>query len=406
MLSGVGIPFRTLADQLCVGTQSGVAISIVRWGPTVPEETTDLPSQGEVEQALLSLLQARNEPLRPADAYEALATEFGLSDEMRQRTMENSARNHWENRVQWARNELVKAKVIASRPRGLWALTETQQSGEDWSEDEVRALVADYFDMLAAETEHRPYSKTEHRNRLMTLVRRSYGSIERKHMNVSAVLKEHGYPYIDGYKPFPNYQRAVLPAFVLPHLVNVGDDLDRAIETPAKELPSDTGLFVPPPAGGVRMPAPSDPIARRFDVAERDARNRALGTAGEEFIIEIERKRLLDGGRNDLCDEVELVSRTEGDGLGYDIRSRDLSGEVIFIEVKTTRSDEHAPFFLTETERRVAAQLGSAYKLYRVFNFGKEPSIFVLSGPLEGSVTLQPTAYRAGVLPGLQALEP
>ncbi|MEI3804063.1 DUF3883 domain-containing protein [Agrobacterium sp. CCNWLW32] len=365
------------------------------------EEIMDLPSQGEVEQALLSLLQARNQPLRPADVYEALAEEFGLSEELRQRTMENSARNHWENRVQWARNELVKAKVIASRPRGLWALTESQQSGEDWSEDEVRALVADYFEMLTAEIQHLEYSKTEHRNRLMGLVRRSYGSIERKHMNVSAILKEHGYPYIDGYKPYPNYQRAVLPAIVLPHLVTLGDDLDRSLPTPITKLPSGADLFVPPPADGVRIPAPSDPIARRFDVAERDARNRALGTAGEEFVIEIERQRLVDGGRSDLCSEVELVSKTKGDGLGYDIRSRDLSGDILFIEVKTTRSDEHAPFFLTENERRVAAQLGPAYKLYRVFNFGKEPNIFVLSGPLEGSVTLQPTAYRVGIVPGL-----
>ncbi|WDR00860.1 DUF3883 domain-containing protein [Devosia sp. J2-20] len=367
----------------------------------MPDEKTDLPSQGEVERALLSLLQARNQPLRPADAYEALAKEFGLSEDMRQRTMENSGRNHWENRVQWARNELVKAKVIASRPRGLWTLTELQQSGEDWSENEVRALVADYFEMLTAEIQHRAYSKTEHRNRLMALVRRSYGSIERKHMNVSAILKEHGYPYIDGYKPYTNYQRAVLPAIVLPHLVNLGDDLDRSVPTPIAELPNRTDLFVPPPAGGVTIPAPSDPIARRFDVAERDARNRALGSAGEEFVIEVERQLLVDGGRSDLLGEVELVSITEGDGLGYDIRSRDLSGNTVFIEVKTTRSDEHAPFFLTENERRVAAQLGSAYKLYRVFNFGKEPNIFVLSGPLEGSVSLQPTAYRVGLLPVL-----
>ncbi|MBU0739517.1 MAG: DUF3883 domain-containing protein [Alphaproteobacteria bacterium] len=364
----------------------------------MPDAITDLPSQGEVEQALLNLLQTRNQPIRPADAYETLAKEFGLSDEMRQRTMENSARNHWENRVQWARNELVKAKVIASRPRGLWALIASQQSGEDWSEAEVRALVEDYFEMLTAEILHRQYSKTEHRDRLMTQIRRSYGSIERKHMNVSAILKEHGYPYIDGYKPYPNYERAMLPAIVLPHLVNLGDDLDRSLPAPVTELPRGAELFVSPPAEGVRIPSLSDPIARRFDVAERDARNRALGAAGEEFVIEIERQRLVDGGRSDLCGDVEHVSRTEGDGLGYDIRSRDLSGDIVFIEVKTTRSDEHAPFFLTENERRVAAQLGPAYKLYRVFNFGKEPRVFVLSGPLEGSVTLQPVSYRVGVL--------
>ena len=362
-------------------------------------EVIDLPSQSEVEQALLHLLQARDQPITPAEAYEALAREFDLSPETRQRTMEKSVRNHWENRVQLARNELVKAKVIASRPRGLWALTASQQSGEDWSDEEVRALVADYFEMLEAEVQHRHYSKTEHRNRLMTIVKRSYGSIERKHMNVSAVLKEHGYPFIDGYKPYFNYQRNILPAIVLPHLLEGGDNLDKFLPASTNRLPQIVEVFVSPPAEGVRIPSPSDPIARKFDVAKRDANNRALGLAGEEFVMEIERQRLVDGGRSDLCHKVELVSNTEGDGLGYDIRSRTLNDDVLYIEVKTTRSDEHAAFFLTENERRVAAQLGTAYKLYRVFDFGKEPKIFVLSGPLEDSVTLQPTVYRVGISP-------
>jgi hypothetical protein len=37
------------------------------------------------------------------------------------------------------------------------------QTGKDWSENEVRLVVADYFDMLAAELLGNAYKKSEHR---------------------------------------------------------------------------------------------------------------------------------------------------------------------------------------------------------------------------------------------------
>ena len=78
---------------------------------------------------------------------------------------------------------------------------------DDWTEAEVTLIVADYFDMLRAELLGLPYSKAEHRHRLSPkLNRRSDGSIEFKHQNISAVLVNMGLPYIDGYKPRGNFQ--------------------------------------------------------------------------------------------------------------------------------------------------------------------------------------------------------
>jgi hypothetical protein len=78
---------------------------------------------------------------------------------------------------------------------------------EDWSRPEAEAIVADYFGMLADELRGTPYRKSEHRNRLIPLLRgRSAGSVERKHQNISAILIESGFPYISGYKPLRNYQ--------------------------------------------------------------------------------------------------------------------------------------------------------------------------------------------------------
>ena len=76
-----------------------------------------------------------------------------------------------------------------------------------WSREEVEAAVADYFDMLARELRGEPFNKAQHNRMLQRLLNnRSHGAIERKHQNISAILIELGYPYIDGYKPLGNYQ--------------------------------------------------------------------------------------------------------------------------------------------------------------------------------------------------------
>ncbi len=83
---------------------------------------------------------------------------------------------------------------------------------KDWSDREIGAIVRDYFVMLEHEQMGRAYSKAEHRRVLMRVVRRSKGSIERKHMNISAVMKDLQLPHIRGYKPYRNYQRALYEA--------------------------------------------------------------------------------------------------------------------------------------------------------------------------------------------------
>ena len=76
-----------------------------------------------------------------------------------------------------------------------------------WSPVEVAACVADYFEMLALEIDGVAFSKADRRRALIRrLVDRSEGSIERKHMNVSAVLVANGLRHIDGYKPLGHGQ--------------------------------------------------------------------------------------------------------------------------------------------------------------------------------------------------------
>lgn len=82
---------------------------------------------------------------------------------------------------------------------------EVVRIGEDWSEDEVNAAVAAYFDMLASEARQVPYNKSALNSALrQKLTSRSKSSIELKHQNISAVLQSLELPFIPGYKPRGN----------------------------------------------------------------------------------------------------------------------------------------------------------------------------------------------------------
>lgn len=84
-----------------------------------------------------------------------------------------------------------------------------------------------------------------------------------------------------------------------------------------------------------------------------------------------ERWYLRSQGRADLAENVEWVSDTRGDGLGYDILSFDpATGTEIYIEVKTTNCGPDFPSYASLTEIDACIELGSRY---RVFNFSTAP---------------------------------
>jgi hypothetical protein len=100
-------------------------------------------------------------------------------------------------------------------------------------------------------------------------------------------------------------------------------------------------------------------------------------------------------GKNDLAKKVAWVLEDEVDGLGYDIVSYEDDGAEIYIKVKTTKGSIDTPFFVSEDERRVAAAQAAAFRLYRVFGYGKGRKIYRLAGPLEPKLKLEPANYRA-----------
>jgi hypothetical protein len=282
------------------------------------------------------------------------------------------------------------------------------RTGQDWSEAEVERTVADYFEMLRKELLCLGYSKTEHRRSLMPLLAgRSEGSVEFKHQNISGVLVGMGLPYIEGYKPRGNFQ-LLLAESVAAFLDARPDLLDQMRQAPLvcpatlPDLkPFSLGDVVEDPPEKIYLPnRPGKPWlslkGRRIDFAERDAANRRLGELGEEFALWYERRRLGAAGRDDLAARVRWVAHDIGDGLGFDILSFDeADGSDRYVEVKATGLGKYFRFLVTDLERRCSEDVADRFRLYRVFDAGRRPRLYILPGPLGQSCDLHPTLYQA-----------
>ena len=268
--------------------------------------------------------------------------------------------------------------------------------GKPWSDDELDAIVADYFAMLEAELAGQHYVKSRHSAALMAQIGRTHRSVEFKHQNISAVLDELGMPWISGYIPKRNYQNAIFGA------------IDRYLSAHPAALEPHAGLaaaapppidiFVPPPKldpEPASMPEELRRLIRKFDPAQRDHRNRSLRRAGEALVVEVERHQLRNAERSDLAEKVKWIAADEGDGAGYDVLSFTMSGNPRLIEVKTTNGSARTPFFLTRNECAVANERPSEWQIYRVYEFAKAPRIFTVSPPLENSVRLRPETWQA-----------
>lgn len=294
--------------------------------------------------------------------------------------------------------------------KGEEASEEEKPAHKDWTEEEVGLIVGDYFTMLEKELLGKPFSKTDHRRSLAPkLAGRSDGSIEFKHANISAVLTGLGLPYIEGYKPRGNYQSLLAeeveafldknPTFmeqlagaptINPDKAPAPDvlDLDKIIEDPPAEIigPKETGKPWLSRKG------------RKIDFAQRDALNRQLAKLGEQFVVHLERHRLLLTGRDDLSQRVMWVAVEIGDGLGFDVLSFDDQDESEkLIEVKTTGLGKFFPFYVTGNEVRCSEDMTDKFHLFRVFDFGRTPRVYILTGSLKSTCQLEPTQYRATI---------
>jgi hypothetical protein len=182
-------------------------------------------------------------------------------------TLDPALRKQIENTLQTSSD----ASALYDKIAAVGALSASEG---DWTADELDAVVSDYRVMLRDELSGTDYNKSSHRRALQTRVRRSQGSIEFKHQNISAVLEEIGLPWIKGYKPRHNYQSSLV-GVVESYFAGSAEALPPSSEP--DPIPDPAAVFVsPPPRRDARdtPPATVQRLARKIDQAARDQRNR------------------------------------------------------------------------------------------------------------------------------------
>ena len=142
------------------------------------------------------------------------------------------------------------------------------------------------------------------------------------------------------------------------------------------------------------------PIVRLYNFEKINQRNFEKGNKAEELVLEYEKIRLAELGYSNLINTIEHVSKTKGDGLGYDILSYDvIDGNIvpIYIEVKGTTMDENSPFDISRNELDVAKIHGKNYKIYRISSLGDNVAkCFIIDGEqLFKEMTFEPMNFKA-----------
>lgn len=271
----------------------------------------------------------------------------------------------------------------------------------DWTEFEVNEIVKDYFEMLSKEIQNIKFNKSIHRSNLKSkLNKRSDGSIEFKHQNISAVLVKFGRPFILGYKPRGNYQN-ILELSVLNYLETYESSnqnfeyFANTYETFNRPKIDFNNWIKPIPQLEVCEEPNIEyrPRISKVNYIEKEQANRALGEQGEELVIEYEKWRLIKNDKINLADKIEWVSKDLGDGTGFDILSKNVDGTDRYIEVKTTKLSKYTPIYLTRNELSFSREKEDYYHLYRIFEFNKAPKMFNSNGRLDGICNVEPINF-------------
>lgn len=272
---------------------------------------------------------------------------------------------------------------------------------EDWTREEVEVIVSRYFEMLQKQEAGVPYNKSEVRREILPILKnRSEASVEFKNRNISAVLNKIGQPYILGYVPANNYQRVLLEEIVVSHIAKRPEIentfrlfADTAPES--KVLKFESMLEETPAKEAVVEDAElsyRSPV--KVNYIEMEQANRKIGSLGESIAIEYERWRLVHAGKESFADKIEWVAQTQGDGLGYDILSKNTNGTDRYIEVKATKLTKEAPFYFSEREYDFSKRNSSRFYLYRVFNIREDPKLFIANGAYHDFCNLRPTKFK------------
>ena len=139
------------------------------------------------------------------------------------------------------------------------------------------------------------------------------------------------------------------------------------------EIPSPSPKKGTMSSAKVSVPKPK----KKRDYLLQEISNSYIGEFGEEKVFSLECDKLKGTSLNPIW-----VAK-EDDSLGYDIESYDLSGNRIYIEVKSTPYGPKTPFHMSQKEIDTSIKYGDNYYIYRVYNLTKESDkyyYFIIKG--------------------------
>lgn len=112
---------------------------------------------------------------------------------------------------------------------------------------------------------------------------------------------------------------------------------------------------------------------RKVDFEGDTDRNKKLGNKGEDIVVDYEKKKLIEAGRNDLAEQVMATRKFAGNAEKFDVLSYEIDGSKKYIEVKTTTGSLNSAFHISENEVWFSEQpdFKDHYYLYRLYNFNK-----------------------------------
>lgn len=271
------------------------------------------------------------------------------------------------------------------------------EAGSNWSDIAVEIAVAGYFDLWQRTLQGQSPVKLHKYREISAQIGRSEKSVERKFQNISAVLERVGLPWLPGLAPLRNYQHVLIVA--VEQKIDSFWNFDFP-ETNKQQGLADVKVLFPEQTPPLEPPIVSknpdmERLARKFDPALRDLRNRKTGLVGEELVYRSEIARLQQAGRPDLAQKVKWVSKEDGDGAGFDILSFENDGTERFYEVKTTIGHRRTPFYLSRNERDFAEEAPDNFRIFRLYEVGRSPRSFLIAPPLDNALILEPSVYRA-----------
>ncbi len=144
----------------------------------------------------------------------------------------------------------------------------------------------------------------------------------------------------------------------------------------------------------IRYEKTSSKKPKKIDYLARNKNNSITGSKGEELVLNIERKKLMQANKNDLAKKVRRVS-TEDDTLGYDILSYDADGKERYIEVKSSSSINKFMRFYVSSNEYAIGKTKNNYFIYFVEDVNSDsPQVTVINNPMdESKFLIKPDGY-------------